>query len=130
MARGKEKHNRGLLLMTVSIPKEYSGFDFGFTGVDEPIVDRQPETVVDPTIHERFDALERTMQAMMENMASTTISSGTESELKDKIRQLEAIIVPLLNNLLKTADKDYIYWPKRKEVIEKQLEHVLSITRG
>jgi hypothetical protein len=117
--------------MNVSIPKEYSGFDFGFTAVDDPEIQKSPpQPVVDPSIHERFDNLEQKIQDMIDHVTNSSIASGTESELKDKIRQLEAIIVPLLNNLLKTADKDYIYWPKRKEVIEKQLEHVLSITRG
>ena len=32
--------------------------------------------------------------------------------------------------LLKTSNKDYIYWPNRSTIIETQLNKVLSITRG
>lgn len=116
--------------MTIKIPTEYSSFDFGFTGVDDPIEKPTTPPATSPEIHERFDSLEQKLEEMMSQVASSNIASGTESEMKDKIRQLEAIIVPLLNNLLKTADKDYIYWPKRREAVEKQLQHVLEITRG
>ena len=116
--------------MTIKIPTEYSSFDFGFTGVDDPAEKPATPQATSPEIHERFDFLEQKLQEMMSQVASSNIASGTESEMKDKIRQLEAIIVPLLNNLLKTADKDYIYWPKRREAVEKQLQHVLEITRG
>ena len=32
-------------------------------------------------------------------------------------------------NLLKTSDKEYIYWPDRKEQIEGQIDKLLSYTR-
>ena len=47
-----------------------------------------------------------------------------------KVKALEGIIMPLLLNLKKTADKEYIYWPNRTEAIDKEIQRVLSITRG
>ena len=64
------------------------------------------------------------------NSEETDNENTSEAELRDKIRMLEAITVPLLNNLLKTADKDYIFWPNRGPTIEKKLQKVLEITRG
>lgn len=118
--------------MSIKVPTEYNTFDFGFTGVDDPVKPEAPPTAAptSPEVHERFDALEQKLEDMVAKLTSSNIASGTESELKDKIRQLEAIIVPLLNNLLKTASKDYIFWPNRKDAVEKQLQHVLEITRG
>lgn len=49
---------------------------------------------------------------------------------KDKLQECEKLIIPFLMKLLKTADKEYIYWPNRKPAIEKQIEKVLRLTRG
>jgi hypothetical protein len=86
----------------VKVPQEYADFDFGFTGVDESEIKR--------------DVLQEL--------------SVKEQELALKVKTLEAIIVPLLNNLIKTADKEYIYWPDRKEKCQEMLEKVLKTTRG
>ena len=77
-------------------------------------------------IEEKIQALTSLMFRMEEGQDERI----SEAELRDKVRQLEAIIVPLLNNLLKTSAKPYIHWPNRKEICEKQLEKVLEITRG
>ena len=58
------------------------------------------------------------------------IKTSTESEVKDKLTDVEKLIMPLLVNLLKTADKDYIHWPNRKEKIQSQIDKLLAITRG
>jgi hypothetical protein len=38
--------------------------------------------------------------------------------------------VPLLYNLMKNPEKDYIKWPNRKPIIESQIQKILEITRG
>jgi hypothetical protein len=93
----------------VKVPQEYLGFDFGFTGVDEHEIK-----------HDVLQALDEKHQALTEK----------EEELAQKIKVLESIIVPLLNNLIKTADKAYIHWPNRKEKCQEMLEKVLKTTRG
>ena len=95
--------------MTIKIPQEYLGYDFGFTGVDESEIKQDV-----------LQALDEKHQALTEK----------EQELADKIKTLESIIVPLLNNLIKTADKAYIHWPNRKEKCQEMLEKVLKTTRG
>lgn len=87
------------------IPKEYMDLsnDFGFTAVDE-------EEVTEPII--------------------TDVKSTTEEQLRQKLLEVEKLIMPLLVNLLKDSDtKEYIKWPNRKQVIEKQIEKILAITR-
>jgi len=37
--------------------------------------------------------------------------------------------MPLLVNLLKTSDKEYIYWPDRKAQVEGQIDKLLGMTR-
>ena len=47
-----------------------------------------------------------------------------------KLKELESLVIPMLNGLMKNADKEYIYWPDRTPILEKQIEKVYSITRG
>lgn len=54
----------------------------------------------------------------------------TVCEYKQKLQNLEKLIIPFLGKLLQTADNDYIYWPKRAEPLKQQIEKVVKITRG
>ena len=38
------------------------------------------------------------------------------------IEKLDNFIRPLLENLAKDSDKEYIYWPNRAEILQKKLE--------
>lgn len=120
------------------IPEEYLSYDFGFSAVDDPYqATEQTQEPVTATMSEdvelKLDSIEDKIQALtslMYRMEEDGNERTSEAELRDKIRKLEAIIVPLLNNLLKTADKDYIHWPNRGPAVEQQLQKVLEITRG
>ncbi|MBC8442649.1 MAG: hypothetical protein H8D80_00505 [Proteobacteria bacterium] len=54
-------------------------------------------------------------------------------ELKEeytiKLNEVENLIMPLLYNLLKNPNKEYILWPNRTEVIQKQIDKILQVTR-
>jgi len=54
----------------------------------------------------------------------------TVENYKEKLAEVEKLIVPFLIKLLKTADKEYIYWPNRKPTIEKQIEKIVKLTRS
>ena len=95
--------------MAIKVPQEYADFDFGFTGVDEHEIKQD--------VLQELDAKHQAL-------------SEKEQELADKIKTLEAIIVPLLNNLIKTSDRAYIHWPNRKEKCTEMLDLVLKTTRG
>jgi hypothetical protein len=95
--------------MAIKVPQEYADYDFGFTGVDEHEIK-----------HDVLKELNNTTQAL----------TAKEEELAHKIKVLESIIVPLLNNLIKTAEKEYIYWPNRTEKCQEMLDKVLRTTRG
>lgn len=79
-------------------------FDFGFTAVDE----------------DELQAVQKT-QALAndaEQMASTT---------QEKLDKLYNAVVPLLNNLKKNPEKDYILWPNRLEKVEQFETHLQRI---
>ena len=46
-----------------------------------------------------------------------------------KLKELETLVIPMLKGLMKNADKEYIYWPDRTPILEKQIAKVYSITR-
>jgi hypothetical protein len=95
--------------MAIKVPQEYADYDFGFTGVDESEIKQD---------------------VVQELNAKDQALTDKERELADKVKVLESIIIPLLNNLMKTSDKAYIYWPNRKEKCQEMLEKVLKTTRG
>jgi ABC-type transporter Mla subunit MlaD len=52
-----------------------------------------------------------------------------EEEYKVKMDDIEKLIMPLLYNLLKNPEKEYILWPNRTEVIQKQINKIIAVTR-
>ena len=50
-------------------------------------------------------------------------------KLSGKLKELESLVIPMLKGLMKNAEKEYIYWPDRTPILEKQIEKVYSITR-
>ena len=80
---------------------EYGDNDFGFSAVDE-----------------------------IEYQAVIAEKDETVEEYKARLVQVEKIIMPFLTNLYKTANQHYIHWPNRGPIIEKQIEKILTLTRG
>jgi len=57
-------------------------------------------------------------------------TAETADAYKAKLTEVEKLILPFLTKLLKTADKEYIYWPNRKTAIEAQITKILKLTRS
>ena len=79
-------------------------FDFGFSAVDES----------------ELESLQK---------ATAEVEEATASALtyEEKLNSLYNAIVPLLTNLKKNPEKDYIYWPNRLERVEKFEDYISSI---
>tara|TARA_R110000796_G_C14542492_1_gene433051 strand:+ start:1664 stop:1903 length:240 start_codon:yes stop_codon:yes gene_type:complete len=75
-------------------------FDFGFTAVDE---------------------------SELEAVQSVTASASSTEE---RLNSLYNAIVPLLNNLKKNPEKDYILWPNRLAKVEEFEDHLQEIYKG
>lgn len=137
---------------TTNVIAEYDGFDFGFSAIDEtpvqqtqvasePVVDTEGlDEIVQDALAPVHDALETITNkvANLENILEAGISQNfdidgykslVEKDVKEKLKALEGLIMPLLVNLMKNPDKDTIKWPNRKPIIEKQIEKILAITR-
>jgi len=75
-------------------------FDFGFTAVDE----------------EELEVVQKT----------TTTATSTQ----DKLDRLYNAVTPLLNNLKKNPEKEYILWPNRLNKVEEFESHLFKIYQG
>lgn len=137
--------------MSVAIPTEYdNGFDFGFTAVDseESIIEKpvvKTQDVVDSvsveltllkdkmdSVYNKIDSMEEIIKAGASSNNNFDIDSYkalVDKDSNEKLKKVEALILPLLANLLKNPDKDYIKWPNRKPIIEAQIQKILDITR-
>ena len=131
-----------------TIPHEYliprSQEDFGFTAVDEgdltPSYD--PNTLETEVIRTQVGAsaegvarLESKIDTILDLYNNGKLGLDADrakmlTEVKSNLTQLEQLVVPLLVNLMKNPEKEYIYWPNRKEKIQEQIDKVLKLTRG
>ena len=50
-------------------------------------------------------------------------------EYERQMKEVEDLIIPLLNNLAKSSTNEYIYWPNRREILEKHIEKITAHTR-
>ena len=84
-------------------------------------IDKIIEIMGDPEA--RREEVERRLQESIDNQKAL---------IGGKLSEVEKLILPLLVNLIKpeSLDQKYIYWPNRKEVIERQIRKIVQITRG
>jgi len=59
----------------------------------------------------------------------SAIDSKKELDFKDRLIDCEKLILPLLQNLMKNDEKEYIYWPNRRAIIQSQIDRLQKITR-
>lgn len=83
-------------------------------------------------IIEEFDEDDFGFSAVSEDEYNSVIAEKDETvqEYKERLLKVEKIILPFLTKLLKTADQPIIKWPNRKEILEEQIQKILSLTRG
>ena len=112
-----------------TIPEEYMDYDYGFTGVSEEEY-RKKETEADQKVSEaEADAARKLRDASLKINKVEAAKDKLESKYKDRLYEVEKLVMPLLVNLLKTSDKEYIYWPDRKDQVEGQIDKLLGYTR-
>ncbi len=89
-------------------------FDFGFTAVDE-------------------NELEAVQKEQQKAATIGTKAAEAAEAAKSNQKQLDDLynaIVPLLNNLKKNPEKEYILWPNRLEKVEQFETHLQKIYNG
>ena len=102
--------------------------------LDEEVVPQQQfqagigEEKLDKIISAIGDPMQRKVE--IERRLQESIDAHKE-KIDDKLTELEKLTLPLLVNLIKpeSLEQKYIYWPNRKEIIERQIKRILYITR-
>jgi hypothetical protein len=82
-------------------------FDFGFTAVDETEL--------------------QAVQDAQKTVGDVEVKANTTQE---KLDRLYNAVVPLLNNLKKNPEKDYILWPNRIEKVEQFEDKLFQIYKS
>tara|TARA_R110000796_G_scaffold40802_1_gene100983 strand:- start:160 stop:432 length:273 start_codon:yes stop_codon:yes gene_type:complete len=77
-------------------------FDFGFTAVDET-----------------------ELEAVQQSADSVDSIQAEKLDAEEKLNKLYNAILPLLSNLKKNPEKEYILWPNRTQKIE-QFENLIA----
>ena len=85
----------------------HNTFDFGFSLVDE----------------QELEAVQSAHQQVQN-------TSATAAELEARLTRLYDAFQPLLNNLKKSSNKEYVYWPDRYEKIEAFQDMLDGIYKG
>lgn len=128
------------------IPQEYLDLadDYGFTAVDESEVVRVEqadagvsEAVVQAvaTSAEGVGRLENKIDMLLDAIAGQSREieerkAEVEADVREKLTEVEKLVMPLLVKLLKSADKEYIKWENRGPAIQAQIDKLLAITRA
>ena len=119
------------------ISEEYlnGDFDFGFTAADEDelnsLVQLDDQTTPDE-IKEMQEKLDLILQMNSTCDGATAVKEQYDVLLKVKMEEVEKVSLPLLLNLKKNKQKDYLYWPggEREAKCDLQIQKLLNVTRN
>jgi hypothetical protein len=94
-------------------------------------VEEKIDRVLNMELHEMNAAL----QSQGENLSSVLDeveerANATREECKEKLQAVERMILPLLINLMKNPEKEYIHWPNRSDKISAQIDKITTLTRS
>ena len=115
--------------------------DFGFTTVDEDEV-KEFETAVQEKVakatQQETGALEGKIDKLLkmreDDNSYQVLFEKRKAELEEvysgQMKKIEKLVLPLLYNLMKNPENEYIKWPGRTDIIQKQINKIVAITRG
>ncbi len=112
-------------------------YDFGFT-FEDPIESQPTATTTQVTVDtgdlkDEIMAKLYDLESRLLSVDQTTLIAEhkrlVEMEVAEKLKQVEDMILPLLYNLMKNPEKEYIHWPNRTPIIDQQIEKITAITR-
>jgi hypothetical protein len=91
--------------------QELGNFDFGFTAVSE----------------DELKTIERELEAKVADR--DTQLKQVAASYEERLNTLYKMVMPLLNNLAKDAEKDYIYWPGRQKKMQEFIKQVEALVK-
>ena len=120
--------------------------DFGFSTVSADEYEASQTKTVDTakevastataSVKPELDKIESKIASLTDSMRVLSDEmTDRKEELNDKwstrMNEVEALILPLLQNLAKDGDKrEWIRWPNRTDILNKQIDEIKAVTRG
>ena len=123
---------------TVDINKNLETSEDAINNTSTAFNTLQDTVIVRETVTQSSESLQRVeekLDAMLSlyNQGKLGLEAerqNMKSEVQANLKELEQLIMPLLVNLMKNPEKEYIYWPNRTAKIQDQIDKVLVLTRG
>ena len=113
--------------------------DFGFSTISEAeyqakIQAPKDQQVVDTNLTNKLESIDRKMDNIVNAVDYQIKGDDAHKEhlngqYIERMKKLEQLIIPLLQNFIKTSDNEYIYWPNRKPKLEQQISRIQELTR-
>ena len=89
------------------------------------------DRVLSAELHEMNATLQsqgQSLDSILDEVEERTAT--TRDECKTKLLEVERLILPLLQNLMKNPEKEYILWRNRSEKISAQIDKITAVTRS
>jgi uncharacterized protein (UPF0216 family) len=108
-----------------------AGSDFGFSAVNE----NELNGIVNKNSVE-IDSIKQKLDMILELNSSCegaiAVKAQYDELIKARMLEIEKVIIPLLLNIKKNGDKDYIFWPgkQRTAQCDLQINKLLGLTRA
>lgn len=116
------------------IIKQYldAGEDFGFSAVNED----ELSGLTKPQQNVEIDAIKQKLDMILELNSTCEgalqVKAQYDELLTARMQEIEKNIIPLLLNLKKNGEKDYIFWPgkQRQAQCDLQIQKLMNLTRA
>lgn len=108
-----------------------AGSDFGFSAVNETelngIVNKNSAEI--DAIREKLDLI---LELNSTCEGALAVKQQYDELIKARMLEIEKAIIPLLLNIKKNGDKDYIFWPGKQRVAQcdLQMNKIIGLTRA
>lgn len=109
--------------------EEGDGFPAAVTDIER--LERKLDEMIELQTQELYTALSgqsADIRAVIDEVEER--KSQLTAAYKSKMSAIEQLIMPLLYNLKKNPQKEYIHWPNRENKIQDQITKILALTRA
>ena len=118
------------------IPEDYADFDFGFTAADKDelndLIGPAGDAIPSDLAKELQEKLDLVLEMNSTCEGAHAVKEQYDELVKTKMQEVERLMLPLLVNLKKNPDKDYLHWEgkQRETSCELQIQKLTNITRS
>lgn len=83
-----------------------------------PVASASPDFGFSLVHADDFEAAAKAREEQVKKVVSTALRSAADEAAQARMQGLRALVMPLLTNLAKDPDREWIHWPNRAQRIE------------